>query len=231
MVYTYNENGQSQNLQDDPLFQIFKLVLQSISKIPELNRLNVDELDSDKLNTLIETTNKAAIIPIKSIIESLTLTCKRSNTITRSIIRDLISQNKQEILNQIFVQIMGVIAVRVNCSGQLYTLINELLVQGANPNSKDKLGRVPLNTAAHIGNKKLAKLLLNYPADINAIDRQGNTALHIAVDLGHVEIIQLLLAKNADINVKNKLGVRPIDSADMTGNEEIIALFAPIATV
>ena len=62
-----------------------------------------------------------------------------------------------------------------------------LLDQGANPNSRNRLGDSPLNTAARNGNVELVQLLLDKGADVNLANLARVTPLMSAVYGGQTE--------------------------------------------
>lgn len=95
-------------------------------------------------------------------------------------------------------------------------------------------GETPLHIAAYQGRTEIAKLLLDYKADVNAIalghayrsrsqltvfydetefSRSQKTALHIAAERGRADIVELLLAHGAKVNLKDAEGKMPLHYA------------------
>ena len=81
-----------------------------------------------------------------------------------------------------------------------------LLRNGADPDSRDNLGRVPLHRVSQGGqvvmvksSLKVARLLVNSGADVNVTDDRGWTPLHAAAQSGYREIAELLLVSSASI--------------------------------
>ena len=67
-----------------------------------------------------------------------------------------------------------------------------LIVEGANVNAKNEVGRTPLHLATGMGRKEIVKLLITKEADVNAKDNDGKTPLDEAVDEGHTVTADLL---------------------------------------
>jgi ankyrin repeat protein len=60
--------------------------------------------------------------------------------------------------------------------------------------------RTPLMIAAAEGKENLAKLLVEYGADVNAKDLYGDTALMWAVHGGHLNVVEFLVEHGANVN-------------------------------
>ena len=71
----------------------------------------------------------------------------------------------------------------------------------------------PLAWAVLYGQTELAKLLIDYGADVNMKDGTGNRPLHTAVFMGETEAAKLLIKNGAEIGAKNHNGQTPSDSA------------------
>ena len=89
-------------------------------------------------------------------------------------------------------------------SGSVATTI-ALLDQGANPNSRNRLGDTPLNTAARNGNIELVKLLLERGADVNLPNLARVTPLMSAVYGGHTDVARTLLAAKASVEPSDRM--------------------------
>ena len=66
------------------------------------------------------------------------------------------------------------------------------LASGAHVNVTDTLGRMPLISAPHMGDREIVQLLLAYGADPNLRTARGSTALEAAEEHGRTEIIAIL---------------------------------------
>lgn len=104
------------------------------------------------------------------------------------------------------------------------TVVETLLVEGADVTVKNKDGRTALHIAALRGSAAVVSMLLIKGADIHARDNDGSTPLHVAASWGFVAAVELLLAEGADVNAKDNKGKTPLDGARARKNEEAIEL-------
>ncbi|XP_026171807.1 poly [ADP-ribose] polymerase tankyrase-2-like isoform X2 [Mastacembelus armatus] len=99
-----------------------------------------------------------------------------------------------------------------------------LLQHGAEVNSQDKGGLIPLHNAASYGlllssfhpshlmsHVDVAALLIKYDACVNATDKWAFTPLHEAAQKGRTQLCALLLAHGADPTLRNQEGQSPLD--------------------
>lgn len=99
-----------------------------------------------------------------------------------------------------------------------------LLDAGAQVNSKDIFGRIPLHLAHE---KSVVALLLDHGADVNARDDKGWTCLHWAASSRQaysLETIRLLLEKGADSKLKDLEGKTAADLARDSEKPELTNL-------
>jgi ankyrin repeat protein len=91
-------------------------------------------------------------------------------------------------------------------------------------NSRNSLGRFPLEIAAQTGRMEIVRFLLEKGADVN-LNRDGSTALHMAALYGgKTELVVLLLEKGADMNARTKRGDTPLNLAVIGGQRAIADL-------
>ncbi len=90
-------------------------------------------------------------------------------------------------------------------------IVELLIANGADVNSKDRIGATPIYQA---GNTELAKLLLNKGANIKHIDVRGHTPLMTAVEAGRGEVVQLFLTSQA-VSCADVAGARYRDGASL----------------
>lgn len=89
------------------------------------------------------------------------------------------------------------------------------IAQGANVNSRDRLGNTALHYAVARNHDPIIMLLAEYGADLNIPNSQGNTVLHTLLIENQAEektkntLIQYFLGKRADINYQNNEGKSP----------------------
>ncbi len=96
-----------------------------------------------------------------------------------------------------------------------------LLESGADPNSRDHLGRVPLHRVSQGGqlvtlesSLEIARLLVNCGAKANVTDDdQCDTPLHAAARSGYRDIVELLVGSGTSLDVRNKIHQTPLHLA------------------
>lgn len=80
--------------------------------------------------------------------------------------------------------------------------------------ASDNAGYTPLHVAAARGHLHIARLLLQYGANVSAAARGGIRPLHEACENEHVEVIRLLLSYGADPLLATYAGQTPASLAD-----------------
>lgn len=86
--------------------------------------------------------------------------------------------------------------------------------------------RTPLIIASKLGYLSIAKLLVQYNADINQQDSLGFTPLMFAAKEGHTELVKYLLELNADIKLKELSGKTALKLAVDENRLKVVELFA-----
>ena len=90
-------------------------------------------------------------------------------------------------------------------------IVELLIAEGANVNTRDRSGETALYQAAHMGYLELCKLLINNGADLNISTSKitmGHSPLYFAIRNRHADVAELLITSGADVNKK-------IDSANL----------------
>jgi ankyrin repeat protein len=85
-------------------------------------------------------------------------------------------------------------------------VIERLIVQKDDLNTKDNDGATALLHAARSGRAATVQALLKAGANVDAKDSHGRTALMYAAANGHPQVVDLLLAKHAAVNAKDREG-------------------------
>jgi hypothetical protein len=85
-------------------------------------------------------------------------------------------------------------------------LVNSLLENGVDVNSRDENGWTPLMWASFKNHGELITTLLEKGADINAQGNEGVSALTLAAENGWVNAVKTLVAAGADVNAKENKG-------------------------
>ncbi len=90
-------------------------------------------------------------------------------------------------------------------------------------------GFTPLHDASLNGKGKIARLLIEYGADVNAMSKY-NTPLLIAATYGNIDVAKLLIKSKADVNAKDgsgrtalTLAIQPPGNYDR-GSRELVKL-------
>jgi ankyrin repeat protein len=103
-----------------------------------------------------------------------------------------------------------------------------LLENGADPNSRDHLGRAPLHRVSQGGqlvtvesSLEIARLLVNSGANVNATDDEDYTPLHAAAQSGNRDLAELLLDSGASLDIRNGAQETPLHVACANGKLEI----------
>lgn len=106
-------------------------------------------------------------------------------------------------------------------------LVQILLSNGANAQSKDQTGFSALHYAAQMGHKDSAVALLRSGADVNALSPEHWTPLHAAAHSGFSEVVRLLLENGADPLRKTASGQLP---AAVTSSSAVLGLLPTAAS-
>ena len=89
---------------------------------------------------------------------------------------------------------------------------------GADVNALNQQGKTPLHEAVEVNCVEVAKLLLDYGADLNAkTGDEGHNALYYAVMHGHIEMTKFLMDQGADLEATS-VGGRNRRSGQVWGN-------------
>ena len=91
------------------------------------------------------------------------------------------------------------------------SIANELLINHADVNAKNKEGQTPLMVASQaspltVGHRKIIKDLLNHHAEVDSQNEHGTTPLMTACYRGDYIIVKELLNHHADVNIQSKQG-------------------------
>ncbi|XP_011879954.1 PREDICTED: BRCA1-associated RING domain protein 1-like isoform X2 [Vollenhovia emeryi] len=105
----------------------------------------------------------------------------------------------------------GETALHIACLKNNAERVKQLLLAGANPNTKDNAGWTPLQEAISFGYIKICELLLTCGASPDISGRKNRRPLHEAVKLNRIEEAKLLLRHNADREQYDHFGKKPID--------------------
>ena len=94
------------------------------------------------------------------------------------------------------------------------SVIDVLIQNGADTETRDSNGDTPLCLAAQNGHTKVCERLIQNGAKIDAQNRKnGRTALHVAAVHGNNDVYRILVKANANAHIKDKEGNTPEDLA------------------
>ena len=75
----------------------------------------------------------------------------------------------------------------------------------------------PLHLASYGGYIDVARMLIEYGADLTAKDKTGMTPLHLASYRGHVDVTRMLIELGVDLTAQNNEGETPLHLASQEG--------------
>ncbi len=89
-----------------------------------------------------------------------------------------------------------------------YVMVDFLLQGGADTESTDRDGKMPIHIACESGDEAILDLLLQREFNIDATDVDGRTSLHIVAESGEEHIARTLLNAHANTEAKEFLLVQ-----------------------
>jgi ankyrin repeat protein len=103
-------------------------------------------------------------------------------------------------------------------------VVQLLVAAGANIQTTDVQGRIPLHLAAANCYPRVVQMLAAAGADIQASDSQGRTPLQSAALFGQHEMAKLLLRMGANPQLRDALGRTALQAAAWAGSTDIVQL-------
>ncbi|XP_078595373.1 cortactin-binding protein 2-like isoform X3 [Branchiostoma floridae x Branchiostoma japonicum] len=100
------------------------------------------------------------------------------------------------------------------------TMVEQLLEEGADPNTTERDGSTPVYAAAEGGHIDCLELLLSHNGDPNALRDDNFTPLHGAAAEGHTGCLKLLLDRGAHPGLPDKAGWSPLYWAVSNGHTD-----------
>ena len=102
------------------------------------------------------------------------------------------------------------------------TLSKFLLLHGASPAAKNKVGKTPLHIAVIHNRLPMVQMLSTFaPAQVDILDSASRTALHHAVEDGRTKMTDCLLTAGASPNAQDRNGESPLHLAAKKGLHDI----------
>lgn len=102
--------------------------------------------------------------------------------------------------------------------------VKTLLSEGADVNSKNRMGWTLLQTAIRNKRTEIVTLLIEKGADVQTKDNRGRTPLHFAAETGQKAVVEQLIAKGAEINVMEGRGDNALSLAKKNNHKEVTDL-------
>jgi ankyrin repeat protein len=115
---------------------------------------------------------------------------------------------------------MNGLLIKAAQSGDL-RMIEKLIAQGAEIETKDFYNRTPLIIAASYGREDVCKFLISNKALIEAKDDVKRSPLHCAARYGHAAVCKLLITNKASLLAINDQGLTPLANAAAMSNEAL----------
>ncbi|KAG0488776.1 hypothetical protein HPP92_007587 [Vanilla planifolia] len=129
----------------------------------------------------------------------------------------------------------SILQLYVEDSSQILSNLNE--GREANPGKKQLVSNISyliskreaelamgVRSAAHHGDTKHLKDLIDAGADPNQTDFDGRTTLHIAASRGYDDVVMLLIQQNVNVNCIDRFGNSPLLEAVKAGHDEVANL-------
>jgi len=105
-------------------------------------------------------------------------------------------------------------------NGQL-DVVEKLIAEGIDINTKSITGDTALSLAANGGHVDTVNCLIGHNADVNIQNANGTSALIFAYQKGYQQIAELLITNGADVNAVNHKGESALDLSRQSGSQEI----------
>jgi len=111
-----------------------------------------------------------------------------------------------------------------------YTIVENLLNDGADVHEKDSDGLAAIHHAAVIGRVDIAKLLMDRKSSLDIQTNTGWTPLHWAAKRRHNTMVQWLLQQGVDITITDNKGDTAADYAELRDRKELAAMIRSYTT-
>jgi len=116
----------------------------------------------------------------------------------------------------------GYTALMMAASKPHVTVVEKLILAGADVNDKDNNGETALMQAASNGQDTVVEKLVSAGADVNDKAEFGFTALILATCNGHDTVVEKLILAGADVNDKIKDGRTALMAAVWCGHDTVV---------
>ncbi|XP_016317325.1 protein phosphatase 1 regulatory subunit 12C-like [Sinocyclocheilus anshuiensis] len=147
---------------------------------------------------------------------------------------DTVDGQKKIQLNKRLLDHFRVLAASIKDTDEVdLQFLNDVLTNGANPNSADKYGQTALHEISRAWNVDVMRFFLERGADFQRADGFGVTPLHVAAALDYEEMLQFLLERGDQSETARLLLGFGADAGvqDSDGQLCIIAMIAKMTPV
>ena len=118
------------------------------------------------------------------------------------------------------------IGTALYCAGLLglETLVQELLIAGADTNAQGGRCGNALQVASERGDEKVVQILMDAGADVNAQGGLYGNALQAASERGDEKVVQMLMDAGADVNAQGGFYSNALYAASARGHEKVVQM-------
>ena len=164
---------------------------------------------------------------INSLFSSLNFTQLGKCHLVQACVKDYMSiarKHDKEVIGPILLLQRSTTLLNIATRNNNFKMTKQLLLNGANVNTLDRVGMTPAMCAAKESCIDIMKLYLKNGLKINQKCEDGWTALHWCAIHGAKKVAQLLINHGADVNASNFQGEKASYIADFYGHEELAEL-------
>jgi len=129
--------------------------------------------------------------------------------------------NKQPIIQTLQHKVLTTLLHRASSKG-CTSIVNVLLLIGAQIEASDKEGHTPLWFAAANGQAHVVRALMSAGADVNTQNNNGISALGFASWKGYINLVNVLLENGAKIETRDKYGRTSLYFAAANGQTDVV---------
>ncbi|XP_067662472.1 uncharacterized protein [Haliotis asinina] len=102
-------------------------------------------------------------------------------------------------------------ALHISCQMKNVYFVEQLLLRGSAPNTRDVHGQTALHYSCINGCRVIVSLLLRYMADVSVCDEDLRTPLHYACEHKSLDIAEMLVMAGGSLYVRDRKGRTPLD--------------------